>query len=166
MKILAKINQWVNGVLAVAGGLTLVAMVFLTVADMVLRVFDHPLAGTYEIIGWLAAAATALALGYTQMHRGHVAINLFVIRLGPRARGAVECVNDLISLLLFAAVAWQVARYGDVLRESGSLSETLKIIVYPWVYVVAVGAAGITLALAVDFLRSAGRLLPGAQDRP
>ena len=162
MQALEKFSKLVNGVLAVAAGVTLVGMMVLTVADMVLRVFGHPLAGTYEIIGWLAAAATALALGYTQVHRGHVAISLVVDRLGARSREVVACLTDVISLLLFAAVAWQVARYGDVLRESGSLSETLKVIVYPWVYVVAAGAVGITLALVIDVLRSAGRLLPGA----
>jgi len=164
MQALERLSRLVNGVLAVAGGLILVGMMVLTVADMVLRVFGHPLAGTYEIIGWLAAAATALALGYTQVHRGHVAISLVVDRLGPRSRGVVACLTDVISLLLFSAVAWQVARYGDVLRESGSLSETLKVIVYPWVFIVAVGAAGITLALVVDVLRSVARLFAGAQE--
>jgi len=162
---LEKFSKVANGALAAAGGLTLVGMMLLTVGDMVLRVFGRPLAGTYEIIGWLAAAAMALSLGYTQRNRGHVAITLFLDRLTPRTRGVVGCLTDLISLLLFAAVAWQVARYGDVLRESGSLSETLKVIVYPWVFIVALGAAGITLALAVDFLRSAGRLLTGAPDQ-
>jgi len=64
-----------------------------------------------------------------------------------------------VTLLLFAAVAWYVARYGRVLQETGSLSETLRTIVYPWVYVVAAGGAGLALALLIDFLRSAGQLL-------
>ena len=165
MQALEKLSKLVNGALALAGGLILVGMMILTVADMVLRVFGHPLAGTYEIIGWLAAAAMALALGYTQAHRGHVAISLVVDRLAPRTRGVIAFLTNAISLLLFAAVAWQVARYGDVLRESGSLSETLKVIVYPWVFIVALGAGGITLALIVDVLRSACRLFAGAEEQ-
>jgi TRAP-type C4-dicarboxylate transport system permease small subunit len=115
-------------------------------------------AGSYEIIGWLSAAAMALALGYTQRHRGHVAIDLLTTRLPGRARAAVELLMSLLALLLFAAVAWYLARYGRVLHETGSLSETLKAVVYPWVYVVAAGAAGLALALLVDFLRSVARL--------
>jgi len=64
----------------------------------------------------------------------------------------------LISLLLFATVTFYVARYGRVLHETGSMSETLRVIVYPWVYLVAVGCAGLTLALLVDFLRAGGAL--------
>lgn len=161
MDYFAKVNALVSRALGAAAGLTLVAMMLLTVADMVLRVLDRPLAGTYEIIGWLAAVSTALALGYTQLHRGHVSINLLLVRLSPKTRSAVECLTDLVSTLLFAAVALQVALYGGVLRESGSLSETLKVIVYPWVYAVAVGGAGLALALLFDFLRSLVRLVAG-----
>lgn len=165
MRWLERLSLLLNRALAWAAGLVLVAMMFFTVLDMVLRMIGREVAGSYEVIGWLSAVAMALALGYTQGHRGHVSINLLVTRLHGRLRAAVELAMSLCSLLLFGALAWYLAGYGGVLRESGSLSETLKAIVYPWVYVVALGAAGLTLALLVDFLRSAGRFLghPRAQ---
>jgi TRAP-type C4-dicarboxylate transport system permease small subunit len=158
MQALEKFNRWLNGGLAWVAGLALIAMMLFTVGDMVLRGLGRPVAGSYEIIGWLSAGAMALALGYTQLHRGHVAIDLLTTRLGGRSRAAIELVTTLLALLLFAAVAWYLARYGRVLHQTGSLSETLKAIVYPWVYVVAAGAAGLALALLVDFLKSAMRL--------
>ncbi|MCL4181920.1 MAG: TRAP transporter small permease [Burkholderiaceae bacterium] len=158
MRTLERLDQWLNAALAWAAGLALMAMMLFTVADMVLRGLGRPVAGSYEIIGWLSAAAMALALGYTQRHRGHVAIDLLTTRLAGRTRTAIELVMTLLALLLFAAVAWYLARYGRVLHETGSLSETLKAIVYPWVYVVAAGAAGLTLALLVELLKSATRL--------
>lgn len=161
MAFLGKLNAFVNRALAWIAGLALIAMMLLTVADMVTRGFGHPIAGSYEVIGWLSAAAMALALGYTQLHRGHVAIDLVVERLPGRGRALVDVATSLMSLLLFSAVAWYVARYGVVLHETGSLSETLKAIVYPWVYVVAAGCAGLALALLVDFLRAASRLASG-----
>lgn len=161
MPFLERLNASVNRVLAWIAGLALIAMMMFTVADMVLRGFGHPVAGSYEVIGWLSAASMALALGYTQLHRGHVAIDLVVERLPGRGRASVDVATSLMSLLLFTAVAWYVARYGVVLHETGSLSETLKAIVYPWVYVVAIGCAGLALALLVDFLRAVGRLVSG-----
>jgi len=147
----------VNRALAAIAGLALIAMMLLTVADMVLRAFGHPIAGSYEIIGWLSAVAMALALGYTQLHKGHVAIDLVVERLRPRTRAVVQALVTLASLLLFVAVAWYVASYGVVLHRSGSLSETLKAIVYPWVYAVAIGCGGLALALLADFVRALAR---------
>ena len=164
MHWLEKTSALLNRGLAWAAGLTLVATMLFIVLDMVLRSLGRPVAGSYEVIGWLSAAAMALALGYTQMHRGHVSIDLVVTRFQGRLRSGVETLTSLAALALFAAVAVYVARYGAVLRESGSLSETLKAVVHPWVYVVAAGAAGLTLALLVDFLRALHRLLRGAQE--
>jgi TRAP-type C4-dicarboxylate transport system permease small subunit len=161
VRFLERLESLVNRALAWVAGFALVAMMLFAVADMVLRGAGWPVAGSYEVIGWLAASAMALALGYTQLHRGHVSITLLTGRLGGRTQAAVDLVVSLLSLLLFVAVSWYVARYARTLQTTGSLSETLKAIVYPWVYVVAAGSAGLALALLVDLLRSAGRFLAG-----
>lgn len=158
LHLLDRLSFFVNEGLAWAAGLTLAAMMLFSVADMVLRGMGYAVAGSYEVIGWLSAAAMALALGTVQRHRGHVAMELLLVKLGQRGRAIVEALMYLMSLLLFAAVAWYVARYARVLHETGSLSETLRVIVHPWVYLVAAGCVGLSLALLVDFLRSAGRL--------
>jgi TRAP-type C4-dicarboxylate transport system permease small subunit len=129
-------------------------MVLVTVGEMVFRMFGRPMAGTVEIIGWLAAVTTAFALGYTQIHQGHVSIDLFIRRLGRLPQVAASMVVYLISAALFVVVTWNVFSYASVLWETGSLSETMKVIVYPWVYLVSLGCAGLTLALLVDFLKS------------
>jgi len=159
MQLLERLSELVNLVLSWVAGLALGAMMLFSVADMVLRRLGYTIAGSYEVIGWLSAGAMALALGAVQQLRGHVAMELVMDRFERPTRAAVELVTNLLSLLMFAAVAWYVARYGRVLQETGSLSETLRAIVYPWVYLVAVGGAGLALALLVDVLRSAGRLL-------
>jgi TRAP-type C4-dicarboxylate transport system permease small subunit len=165
MRPLERLSALLNGLLAWVAGLVLVAMMLFTVLDMVLRGLGHPVAGSFEVIGWLSAAAMALALGYAQLNRNHVAIDLLVNRLPGRLRAGTEAAVSLCSLLLFGAVAWYVARYGGMLQESGSLSETLKAIVYPWVYVVATGATGLTVALLVDCLRAGARLAASVRGR-
>jgi TRAP-type C4-dicarboxylate transport system permease small subunit len=159
VRALERLTKFINRWLAWAAGLVLAAMMLFSVSDMVLRSLGHTVPGSYELIGWLSASAMALALGSVQEYRGHVAMELLVTRLGPRMRTVVDMVTGLLSFLLFAAVAWYVARYALVLHKTGSLSETLRVVVYPWVYVVAGGCAGLALALLVDFLRAVGRLL-------
>jgi hypothetical protein len=58
-------------------------------------------------------------------------------------------------------VTWNVFGHAGVLRETGSLSETMKVIVYPWVYLVSLGCAGLTLALLMDFLKSCKLVFTG-----
>lgn len=161
MLALEKLSALVNRVLVFFAGVALAAMMFFAVADMALRRFGIAVAGSYEIIGWLSAGALALALGSVQQHRGHVAIDLLLTGLGQRPRAVVEMLMNLLALLLFAAVTWYVFAYGRLLHQTGSLSETLQVIVYPWVYVVATGAAGLTLTLLADFVRAARKMLLG-----
>lgn len=157
--LLDRASAVLNEGLAWAAAAMLGAMMLFSVADMVMRGFGVTVAGSYEVIGWLSAAAMALALGTVQRHKGHVAMELLVVKLGRRSRALTDASMALVSLALFAVVAFYVARYGRVLHETGSLSETLRVIVYPWVYVVGLGCAGLTLALLVDFLRSVAALL-------
>lgn len=154
MDLLDRFNAMLNRGLAFVASLSLIAMMLVTVGEMVFRMFGHPMAGTVETITWLAAVTTAFALGYTQIHKGHVSIDLFVNRLGSRLRAVVNMLMYLTLTSLFMIVTWNIFLHAGVLKKSGSLSETMKVIVYPWVYLVSLGCAGLTLALVADFIRS------------
>lgn len=158
MGTLDRLNAILNKGLAFVAGFSLVAMVLVTVGEMVSRMFGRPMAGTVEVIGWLAAVTTAFALGYTQIHQGHISIDLFTSRLGRLLQLVASVVVYLISTVLFVVVTWNVFGYASILWETGSLSETMKVIVYPWVYLVSLGCAGLTLALLVDFLKSCSQI--------
>ena len=161
MDLLNRISALLNKGLAFVAGCCLIAMMLVTVGEMVSRMFGNPMAGTVETIGWLAAVTTAFALGYTQIHQGHVSIDLFTNRLNPRLRAVINILVYLASTALFMVVTWNIFRHAGVLKQSGSLSETMKVIVYPWVYLVSLGCAGLTLALLVDFARSCVSVLSG-----
>ena len=161
MNRLDRFNSTLNRGLAFVAGVSLVAMVVVTVGEMVLRMFGSPMAGTVETIGWLAAVTTAFALGYSQIHQGHVSIDLFTRQIGPRLQRVVSMLVNLISTALFVIVTWNVFGHAGVLWKTGSLSETMKVIVYPWVYLVSLGCAGLTLALFVDFLKSCRQVFAG-----
>ena len=158
------LSMLLNRGLAVLAGIALAVLTLLTVADVVMRAFGRPIAGSFEVIGWLSAVALALALGYTQAHRGHVAMTLVTDLLRGRGAALLDALNSLAALVLFAIVAWVVIRYGQTLQESGSLSETLKALVYPWVFVVAAGFVVLALTLLVDLLLALARLFgPGEE---
>jgi len=159
--LLDRFSALLNKGLAFVAGFSLIAMMLVTVGEMVFRMFGKPMAGTVETIGWLAAVTTAFALGYTQTHQGHVSIDLFTNRLNPRLRAVINILVYLAATALFTVVTWNIFRHAGVLKQSGSLSETMKVIVYPWVYLVSLGCAGLTLALLVDFAKSCVSVLSG-----
>ena len=76
--------------LAYLAGAGLMAMVLVTTADVVLRVFNAPLTGAYDIVKIAAAITVAAALPYTTAIKGHVAIEFFFHKLGRRGRIVVD----------------------------------------------------------------------------
>ncbi len=160
---LKRLNSILNRSLAFMASCCLLVMMFLTVGEMVLRGFGTPMAGIVEVVGWLAAAITALALGYTQLYKGHVAISLLTDKFSPRLQAALGVAVNLTSTALFTATAWYIFKYAGSLREVGSLSETMKVIVYPWVYIVSLGCTGLALAVFVDLLDSCSQIFTSSK---
>lgn len=150
-RISSALSRWGNWI---AGG-TLVAIMLITVGNILSRAVWVPLAGLAEGVGFLAAIVAALALGYTQIRRGHVALDIVVSRFSPQARAVINTIGYFISMVLFGLIAWQVARLAGHYWEIGSMSVSLwNLAFFPFVYVVALGCALLSLVLLVDFLKS------------
>jgi len=145
-----KLSYWFNWV---AGG-GLVAMVLLTCSDVVLRSFNRPIPGTFEIVGFLGAMVAAFAIAYTQIMGGHVAIDYLVARLPSRRQALVRSFISLVGSALFVLLAWQSYLYAHSLSLSGEVSPTEKIPLYPFVYAIALACVPVVVVLAVDFARA------------
>ncbi|MEW6276494.1 MAG: TRAP transporter small permease [Bacillota bacterium] len=154
MNKLEKLSNWLNKTLAWVAGGALIVMMTLSVANIVLRLAHRPLGGTAEAVGWLAALTAAFALGYTQIHRGHVAIDFLVERLPRGPRAVVDTLTSFAATAFFALAAWRVASYAHRLGQLGKLSETMHISFFPFTYAVAFGFACFALVLLVDGLKS------------
>lgn len=149
VRLSARLNKWT---VWLAGG-AMVLMMLLSVVNMILRAFSRPFGGITEVVGWLAALTVALALGYTQMERGHVSIDLLMSRFSPRARALVDSLTSFISMFLSVMAARQLIIHAGRLWERGSVSETLHISFFPFVYAVAFGFLCLALALLVDGIK-------------
>lgn len=136
-----------------------VVMMFLSTADVVLRLFGKPIPGTYELIGFLGTVVVSFALAFTSMEKGHIAVEIIVEKLPQRAQLAIEAFCNLIGALLFAAVAWQAVVYGLDIKASGEVSLTLQMPPYPFIFGIAVGCALLAVLLAADFIKSLRRTL-------
>ena len=106
----AEVFNWVSAA-AVAG------MVVLTCMDIILRLFRHPIPGTYEMVGFLGAVFAAFALGYTSVNRGHIAVDFLVQKLPARAQSLVDGINDSICAVFFGFLSHQCLVYAGDLKS-------------------------------------------------
>ena len=67
--------------------------------------------GADDIVSWLCAAAAFLALGHTFRHGELVRVGLWLERLGPRARRAMEIWALSVTALFAAYMLWSVSRF-------------------------------------------------------
>lgn len=152
LTLLSKVNVFLNQGMAWIAGISLLAMVFVVVTNVISRVIYVPFVGTTEVVGWLAALTTGFGLGYTQVHKGYVDIDALVEQFPPPLRFILRAGVLLISTIFFFMVTWKVSAYALLAKHNGNLSETMGIVFYPLIFLLSVGFAGLTLALAVDFL--------------
>ena len=144
-------SYWVNWV----AGVGLVAMLGLIVADIIgIKFFKHPIPGAIEMVAFLAVVVTAFAIAYTQVAKGHIQVEFFVIRMPKRAQAGVTALVSLLGVALFVLLAWQSYEFGRTLQVTGEVSMTQRIPFYPFVYAIAFCCLPICLVLLVEFLKS------------
>ncbi len=146
--LVKKFSGFLNGI----AGITLVFIMLLTCADVVLRFFKHPILGTYELVGLGGAVIAAFAIPQTAIERGHVAVRLLVEKLPPRIQTVVYLIVHILSVILFALIAWECARYGMDLKAGGEVSLTLKIPFYPVLYGISFACIVVCLVLIGDII--------------
>lgn len=158
METLDRINDYLNRLLMVLSGIAILLLMLLATGNVVLRIFDAPFRGVYEIVSFLGAIGIAFALAATQRRRGHIVVDIFSSRYPPRLRRWIDALSAVVSAAFFGIVAWQILVWGSRIMSSGEVSETLKVIYHPFVFGVAAGFALLALTCLLDIPRALGRI--------
>ncbi len=153
MEFLDKASRILNQVFVWIAGVFLVGMILLACSNIFLRIVWLPVKGTFELMGFFGAIVTAFALGYTQIKRGHIGIDIVVTQFSATAQRILSGINYLICTVFFSIAGWQIAKWATTLWKTGEVTETLRIIFYPFTYGVALGCFVLALVLLVDLLR-------------
>lgn len=153
---LERMSRILNKILMGIAGLFLVAMVALACANVVCRGINMPVKGTFELMGLFGAVVAAFALAGTQIQRQHIAVDVLIKSFPKRTRRILGALNYLIGTALFLLAAWQTGLLGTNLWRVHELSETLRIMYFPFVYAVSFGCVVIALVLMIELLKVLG----------
>ena len=159
--------RWVERVASLPNkGLHWVAMIvllllmFLTVADVVGRYLVGfipgfgPVPGSFELTEFMLAVIVLTAIGHTQMKRGHISIDILVSHFSSRVQAIMDAVTDFVTLAMFALVTWRTVKYAQLLYESNDVSGVLRLPVYPFLIIAAIGTFMFSLAMLSSTLRT------------
>lgn len=154
MDFLMRINKVLNKLLTLTGGAVLLGMILLTCANIFIRQFYVPIQGTFELMGYAGAVVTAFALGYTQFTNGHIAVDILVHTYPKPLKRIIAIINHAVCCTFFLIASWHVLKKALTLKNAEEVSETLRIIYYPFTLAVAFGCLILALALFTDLLKA------------
>ncbi len=152
MTILRKICRNLNNFMLCLAGLALIVMAALICSNIFLRAVWIPIKGTYELVGFLCALVTGFALGFTQMERGHIAVDILVSHFPGKLKRIITVLNSAICVFVFSIAGVQLMKWGQILKSTGEVTETLNIVFYPFVHCVAISLFILSLVLVMDML--------------
>jgi TRAP-type C4-dicarboxylate transport system permease small subunit len=157
MDMLERILHKINNLFLWIAGLFLIGMVGLTCFNIVCREIAVPIKGTYELMGYFGAIVVSFALGQTQLKRGHIAVDVIFQTFPKTVQKLFQVINNCLCMAFFSLAAWQLWRWGLKLKNTGEVTETLRIAYYPFCFGVAVGCVLLTLVFGFECVRIVGK---------
>ena len=128
---------FLSGMLRKIGGLLLLGMMLLTVADIVGGFFGAPILGAEELTALMASVLLAFALTTSLLDNAHVGVDLLYLKMPSRAKKINDVFISFVSLALFSFIGWQCFLYAQELRGVGEVSMTLQFPTYLLIYGIA-----------------------------
>ena len=136
-------------------GAALVAMLGLIVVDIIASgVFNWPIPGGIEIVGFLGVVVIAFSIAHTQFLHGHIEVEFLSTHFPRKIRKINDGVIYFLGMVLFAMLTWKSYEFGRVLQTSGEVSMTQEIPFYLFVYSIAFCSIAVFLVLLAQGLKT------------
>ncbi|TBW58419.1 TRAP transporter small permease [Marinobacter halodurans] len=98
-------------ILIVFSGLLLISAILITCSSIAGRSLTpiglSAIPGDYELVEILCGLAVFSFMPYCQLFRGHISVDLFIERLGPRAMAWTQLLGDVVMSGLVTVMAWR-----------------------------------------------------------
>ena len=146
----------ISKIFYVISGVTIVFMMMLTIFDVIFRIFDRPITGTYELVGYSGAILVGFALPYASWTRGHIYMEFIIDHVPKRFRNMANIFTRIIGLALIGLAAYGFIGVGLDIYKSGEASPTLQLPIYPFAFGVSLCFLILCYILFCDILKITG----------
>jgi TRAP-type C4-dicarboxylate transport system permease small subunit len=136
------------------GYISLSGIVLVTSVDVIGRYcFNKPLLGSLEILELSMAVLGGFAMLYTTTQRGHISVDLFLVRFSRRTQLIIDSFGSFLGFGIWGIIAYQVYMLGMRLLKSGESTNLLRIPLSPFQFILALGLSLYGLTLLIQGLR-------------
>lgn len=158
MTFLKKVKSIINGIIygaAYVGATVTAFMMFLTVFDVVgRRFFDSPIPGAFELTRISLVLVVFSSLGLAQIEGENIGITVLYEKFSKGFRNILDLLIAVLSIGLFYVIFSNTVKYSIRIAGSKQVTSVLRLPVYPWIALSAVGVGVLIIALLWDLIRS------------
>jgi TRAP-type C4-dicarboxylate transport system permease small subunit len=138
---------------AVAGGV-LACMIILTLCDVILRNFGHPITGSMEFIQYGGTIVFGFSIPYGTMLGSQVIVDIITEKLSPRRKRMINILTRCIGIIIFLFVAYNFFLYGIDVQKTGERTASFKIPYYPFAFALSFSFLLQSFTIFCDLLRA------------
>ena len=149
---MATVNRWMQGIASVA----LTFMICLTTADVILRGFGRPIAGTYEIVAICGGIVIGFTTPITSWMRGHISMDFLVNKLSEGGKNLVNIITRCVGIGLSLTISWYIFKIGTRFLTGGEVSGSIQLPLYPVAYAISGSFLVLSFVLLGDILKILG----------
>lgn len=135
----------------------IVTLMLLVVLNVILRVFNMPIKGTYDFVGFIAVIISSFSIAFCEVKDGHISINLLTDRLPLKVQRVIAIIITTISTVFMAVVSWSAVKHALFLKAKNNTSMTTLTPLYPFVFIISIGVFILCLVLLSKLIASIRR---------
>jgi TRAP-type transport system small permease protein len=140
--------------LYIIAGSVLACMIILTLFDVVLRNFGHPVTGTMEFIQYGGCIVFAFSIPYGTLLGAQVIVDIVTERLSPGKKRTIEIITRCVGILIFLFIAYNCSVYGMDSRHTGERTAYFKIPYYPFAFALSFAFLLQSLTVFCDLIKT------------
>jgi TRAP-type C4-dicarboxylate transport system permease small subunit len=137
-----------------AGGVVLIFLVLVLVADVFGRFIDYPVLGSYEIVQYGFGLVVCLAVAHASMEGGQIVIDLVFGSFPKGLQRFFIAVSEILAVFMFALIVWRLGAAGVESFKISERSTTLAIPVSIFEFALSLGFALLTCVLVLQFVKT------------
>jgi TRAP-type C4-dicarboxylate transport system permease small subunit len=154
MKTLTAAIIKVDKILFASAGTVLALMIVLTLCDVILRNFGHPITGSMEIIQYAGSIVFSFSIPYATWIGAQVAVDLITQKLDAKNLKMIQAITRMVGILIFLFIAYNFFKYGLDVKRTGELTAGFKIPYYPFCFAIAFSFLFQSLTIGCDLIRT------------
>ena len=144
-----------SSAVSVIGMLVLILMVLLTVTDVFARrFFDSPISGALSLSSLGLVLFVFLTLAYCAAKGGHVELGILTSIFPKRVQAGIAALMYILTSGILGIAGWQLWVQAMKVQNAGQTAGPLEIVIYPFLYIAALGTLLVALVYFVYFLNS------------